>query len=47
VAAAKWQLDYVKFRTYLKDKFDIQEAYYYLGFISEDEQDLYNSLQKA
>jgi hypothetical protein len=31
----------------LKDKFDVQEAYYYMGFLSDDEQNLYNNLQKA
>lgn len=32
---------------YLKDKYKVQEAYYFLGFVDEDEQELYNSLQKA
>lgn len=42
-----WKVDFFKFRIYLKDKFNITEAYYFLGFVSEDEQDLYNMLQKA
>jgi len=42
-----WSVDHLKFRVYLKDKYKIDEAYYFLGFISEDNQDLYNSLQKA
>jgi uncharacterized LabA/DUF88 family protein len=41
------QVDFEKFRVYLKDKFAIKEAYYYLGFVSEDQQDLYSQLQKA
>lgn len=40
-------IDLKKFRIFLKDKFDIQEAYYFLGFVSEDQQELYNSLQRA
>lgn len=36
-----------KFRTYLKYKYHISEAYYILGYVSEEEQDLYNNLQKA
>lgn len=42
-----WSVDYKKFRIYLKDKYGVEEAYYYLGFVSEDEQDLYDALQKA
>ena len=40
-------VDIKKFRIYLKDKFKIQEAYYFLWFLSEDQQELYSSLQKA
>lgn len=42
-----WKVDYIKFRTYLKDKYHISEAYYILGYVSEEEQELYNNLQKA
>ena len=42
-----WKIDYKKFRIYLKDKYRVNEAYYVLGYISEDLQDLYNNLQKA
>lgn len=42
-----WGIDYKKFRIFLKDKFHVQEAYYFLGFVSECEQDLYSSLQRA
>lgn len=42
-----WAVDHKKFRVYLHDKYKISEAYYFLGFVSEDEQDLYDSLQKA
>jgi uncharacterized LabA/DUF88 family protein len=42
-----WAIDHVKFRRYLNEKYNVTEAYYYLGYISEDEQDLYNNLQKA
>ena len=42
-----WSVDHKKFRTYLSDKYHIAEAYYFLGFSSGDEQDLYDSLQKA
>lgn len=40
-------IDHRKFRTYLRDKYNVEEAYYFLGFISEDQQDLYSNIQKA
>ena len=39
-------LDYFKFRTYLKDKYNVSKAYYFLGF-REKENDLYEKLQEA
>lgn len=42
-----WKVDLVKLRVYLKDKYHITEAYYFLGYVSEAEQDLYNNLQKS
>jgi uncharacterized LabA/DUF88 family protein len=42
-----WRVDHNKFRIYLKEKYHIDEAYYFLGYVSEDQQDLYNNLQKA
>ncbi|PIR46135.1 MAG: hypothetical protein COV08_01340 [Candidatus Vogelbacteria bacterium CG10_big_fil_rev_8_21_14_0_10_49_38] len=42
-----WKIDYKKFRIYLKEKYGITEAYYFFGYVSEKEQDLYNNLQKA
>ena len=42
-----WKVDLEKFRIYLKDKYHVTEAYYFLGYVSEVEQDLYNNLQKS
>ena len=42
-----WAIDHARFRKYLSDKYKITEAYYFLGFVSEEEQDLYDKLQKA
>ena len=42
-----WKVDLKKLRVYLKDKYHITEAYYFLGYVSEAEQDLYNNLQKS
>lgn len=42
-----WTVDHKKFRIYLKDKYNVTEAYYFLGFINEEQQELYNHLQKS
>lgn len=39
-------LDYSKFRVYLRDKYKVQKAYYFLGF-REKENNLYERLQEA
>ena len=40
-----WALDFNKFRTYLKEKYNITTAYLFIGYVQEN-QDLYASLQK-
>ena len=42
-----WKVDHAKFRIYLKDKYQVDEAYYFLGYVSEEQQSLYSNLQKA
>jgi len=42
-----WCVDHEKLRTYLAKKYGVTQAYYFLGFISEKEQELYAGLQKA
>ena len=27
-----WDLDYARFRVYLRDKYHIEEAYYFIGY---------------
>jgi len=39
-----WNLDFKSFRVYLKDKYNIEKAFLFIGFISEY-QSLYTSLQ--
>lgn len=43
----KWKVDLFKFRKYLADKYDIQKAYYFLGFLNEENQILYDKIQEA
>ncbi len=40
-----WKLDWAKFRIYLREKYAVETAYMFIGFIEEN-QDLYLSLQK-
>ena len=40
-----WSLDSKKFRIYLKEKYSVTVAYYFIGYLPEN-QDLYSALQK-
>jgi len=42
-----WTVDFVKLRQYLSDELHVTEAYYFLGYIDTEEQELYTMLQKA
>lgn len=42
----KWKLDWTKFRVYLKEKYGVETAYMFIGYMEEN-QDLYLSLQKS
>ncbi len=46
VKAHDWKVDYKKFRIYLKDKYSVVKAYYFIGYIAENEQ-LYQYLASA
>ena len=41
-----WKLDYKKFRVYLKEKYAVEKAYMFIGFVSEY-QKLYDRLQES
>jgi uncharacterized LabA/DUF88 family protein len=43
----KWEVDLFKFREYLLKKYNVQKAYYFLGFVNEEYQDLYEEIQNA
>ncbi len=42
-----WKVDFAKFRIYLKDKYKVTDAYYFLGCKIEAQNDLYNNLRQA
>jgi len=45
VQALGWKLDFKRFRIYLKEKYNVDRAYIFIGYLPEY-QDLYNTLQK-
>ena len=46
VQALGWQLDWGRFRVYLRDKYGVARAYYFIGYIPGNES-LYRRLQTA
>lgn len=46
VRSQGWNLDFTRFRKFLKDKYQAQNTYLFIGFVSEN-QTLYTELQKA
>lgn len=42
-----WRVDLEKFRIFLRDKYHVKTAYYFLGYVQEKHQDLYNDIQEA
>jgi len=46
-ASKSWTIDLLRFRIYLKEKYGVKRAYYFLGFVDEKYQDLYSEIQEA
>lgn len=42
-----WSVDLYKFRIHLRDKYKVTEAYYFIGYLQEVNNDLYKEIQKA
>lgn len=42
-----WEIDLARFRFYLEKKFSVVKAYYYLGYLQDDNQELYEEIQSA
>ena len=42
-----WKIDLARFRIYLEKKYSVTNAYYFLGFVQEENQDLYEEIQHA
>jgi len=46
VRAAGWRIDYKKFRLYLRNKYGVNQAFIFIGHVSNN-QELYTELQRA
>lgn len=42
-----WSVDLARLRVYLKEKYSVIKAFYYLGFVGESFNDLYEEIQSA
>lgn len=42
-----WKINFKKFRIFLKDKYQVEIAYYFLGCVIEENQELYTKIQEA
>lgn len=47
LGANPWKVNLFKFRIYLEKKYNVSEAYYFLGYVQEVNQELYETIQKA
>lgn len=42
-----WKVDLARFRVYLEEKYNVDKAYYFLGYVQEINQELYEEIQNA
>ncbi len=42
-----WEVNLHKFRVYLKENYGVSEAYYFLGYLQQENDELYKDIQKA
>ncbi|MFA6515083.1 MAG: NYN domain-containing protein [Candidatus Paceibacterota bacterium] len=42
-----WKVNLFKFKVYLEKKYRVKEAYYFLGYVQEVNQEIYSEIQKA
>jgi|SRR3989344_8277887 len=42
-----WKVDLARFRIYLERKYNVDKAYYFLGYVQETNQELYEEIQNA
>lgn len=42
-----WRIDLKRFRIYLREKYHVEKAYYFLGYVQETNEELYEEIQNA
>ncbi len=42
-----WKVDLIRFRVYLRERYDVQKAYYFMGYYLDGLYDLYSLIQEA
>ena len=42
-----WKIDLFRFRKYLQERYNVTKAYYFIGCLDENLQDLYDMIQEA
>lgn len=42
-----WKIDLKRFRVYLHEKYSVSKAYYFLGYVQDKNEDLYEEIQNA
>lgn len=42
-----WRVDLSRFRVYLKEKYAVDKAFYYLGYVQDSNEELYEAIQAA
>lgn len=42
-----WKVDLLKLKIYLQNKYKVKEAYYFLGYVQDANEEIYSEIQKA
>lgn len=42
-----WKIDFFRFRIYLREKYQVKHAYYYIGYMQDENRSLYAKIQEA
>ena len=42
-----WDIDFKRFRRYLREKYNVTEAFYFLWYVNEEHNELYKKIQKS
>lgn len=42
-----WEVDLAKFKLYLERKYNVTDVYYFLGHVQDENEELYDSIQKS